>query len=101
MEESRLAERIAISESLLLNKPATKSGGKKGVTLSLQEFHREEAPGVCVRACVCACVCVCVCACMQREHLLFIICKYLLWLQVVRSPCPLTLTRRCQMCCWK
>lgn len=48
MEESHLAERVAITESLSLNKLPTKTSGKKGVTLSLQEFQRGDTAGVCV-----------------------------------------------------
>ncbi|XP_064390081.1 G kinase-anchoring protein 1-like isoform X2 [Halichondria panicea] len=40
LEESHLAERVAITESLSSNKLPTKTSGKKGVTLSLQEFQR-------------------------------------------------------------
>lgn len=40
LEESQLAEKLAISESLSISGPPSKTSGKKGVTLSLQEFHR-------------------------------------------------------------
>jgi len=43
MEESLLAERIAIDESLVT--APKNSSKKKAVTLSLQEFHRGEASG--------------------------------------------------------
>lgn len=44
--ESQLAERAALSESISLSQASSKSSGKKGVTLSLQEFHRGDASGI-------------------------------------------------------
>ncbi len=53
LEEIHLAERVAITESLSSNKLPTKTSGKKKVTLSLQEFQREDTAGTCVLSIIC------------------------------------------------